>query len=224
VRHIIGKLGVSIQVQVAAWSAVESGPAEPSAARRPAAEMRDNIQGSLDAGRGAGLIVGSRQALPVLASAAAVEEDLWLMKATAALYLVEHDLRGLSPAQLASVHRALAEAVRREIRRDSHSRYVQRIDVPGLPCQRRHASHPRSALSAACRNPIPQPRRGRRCARPAAGTGDVWWQLTCKGSCQVAAGTPPSPSPAQLTAGTSRPVPRRSRTSDHYGLAAAAMR
>jgi hypothetical protein len=46
------------------------------------------------------------------------------------LYLVEHDLRGLSPVQLASVHQALAEAVRREIRRGSQVRYVQRIDVP----------------------------------------------------------------------------------------------
>jgi uncharacterized protein DUF4242 len=46
------------------------------------------------------------------------------------LYLVEHDLRGLSPAQLASVHRALGEAVRRESGRGSQIRYVQRIDVP----------------------------------------------------------------------------------------------
>jgi hypothetical protein len=46
------------------------------------------------------------------------------------LYLVEHDLRGLSPAQLASVHRALGEAVHREIRRGSQIRYVQRIDAP----------------------------------------------------------------------------------------------
>jgi hypothetical protein len=46
------------------------------------------------------------------------------------LYLVEHDLRGLSPAQLASVHRALGEAVRREVRRGSQLRYAQRIDVP----------------------------------------------------------------------------------------------
>ena len=46
------------------------------------------------------------------------------------LYLVEHDLRGLSPPQLASVHRALGEAVRREIGRGSQIRYVQRIDVP----------------------------------------------------------------------------------------------
>jgi len=45
------------------------------------------------------------------------------------LYLVEHDLRGLSPAQLASVHRALGEAVRREIRRGGQIRYVQRIDA-----------------------------------------------------------------------------------------------
>jgi hypothetical protein len=47
------------------------------------------------------------------------------------LYLVEHDLRGLSPSQLASVHRALGEAVRREIRRGSRIRYVQRIYAPG---------------------------------------------------------------------------------------------
>jgi hypothetical protein len=46
------------------------------------------------------------------------------------LYLVEHDLRGLSVPQLASVHRALGEAVRREIRRGSRIRYVQRIYAP----------------------------------------------------------------------------------------------
>jgi hypothetical protein len=46
------------------------------------------------------------------------------------LYLVEHDLRGLSPSQLAGVHRALDEAVRRETRRGGHIRYVQRIYVP----------------------------------------------------------------------------------------------
>jgi len=46
------------------------------------------------------------------------------------LYLVEHDLRGLSPSQLAGVHRALSEAVRREARRGSHIRYVQRIHAP----------------------------------------------------------------------------------------------
>ena len=46
------------------------------------------------------------------------------------LYLVEHDLRDLSSSQLASVHRALGEAVRREIRRGSQIRYVQRIYVP----------------------------------------------------------------------------------------------
>jgi len=46
------------------------------------------------------------------------------------LYLVEHDLRGLSPAQLASVHRALGEAVRREIWRGGRVRYVQRIYAP----------------------------------------------------------------------------------------------
>ena len=46
------------------------------------------------------------------------------------LYLVDHDLRGLSPAQLASVHRALSEAVRREVARGSRIRYVQRIYAP----------------------------------------------------------------------------------------------
>ena len=46
------------------------------------------------------------------------------------LYLVEHDLRGLSSRQLASVHRALGEAVRRENRRGGQIRYVQRIYVP----------------------------------------------------------------------------------------------
>jgi hypothetical protein len=46
------------------------------------------------------------------------------------LYLVEHDLRGLSSRQLASVHRALGEAVRRESGRGRQIRYVQRIYVP----------------------------------------------------------------------------------------------
>jgi len=46
------------------------------------------------------------------------------------LFLVEHDLRGLSPWQLASVHRALDEAVRRENRRGRRIRYVQRIYAP----------------------------------------------------------------------------------------------
>ena len=51
------------------------------------------------------------------------EADRWL-------YLVEHDLRGLSPSQLAAVHRVLGEAVRREIRRGGRIRYVQRIYAP----------------------------------------------------------------------------------------------
>ena len=46
------------------------------------------------------------------------------------LYLVEHDLRDLSPSQLAEVYRALGEAVRRAIRRGSRIRYVQRIYAP----------------------------------------------------------------------------------------------
>jgi hypothetical protein len=46
------------------------------------------------------------------------------------LYLVEHDLPGLSPPQLASVHRALGEAVRWEPRLGGRIRYVQRIYAP----------------------------------------------------------------------------------------------
>lgn len=46
------------------------------------------------------------------------------------LFLVEHDLRGLSPWQLATVYRALDEAVRRENRRGRRIRYVQRIYAP----------------------------------------------------------------------------------------------
>jgi len=46
------------------------------------------------------------------------------------LFLVEHDLRGLTAWQLASVHRALDEAVRRENLRGRQIRYVQRIYAP----------------------------------------------------------------------------------------------
>jgi Nickel responsive protein SCO4226-like len=46
------------------------------------------------------------------------------------LFLVEHDLRGLLPWQLAAVHRALGEAVRRENQRGRQIRYVQRIYAP----------------------------------------------------------------------------------------------
>jgi len=46
------------------------------------------------------------------------------------LFLVEHDLRGLSAWQLATVHRALGEAVRRENQRGGRIRYVQRIYAP----------------------------------------------------------------------------------------------
>lgn len=42
------------------------------------------------------------------------------------LFLVEHDLHGLSPAQLASAHQVLEEAVRRAADR-GRIRYVQRI-------------------------------------------------------------------------------------------------
>ena len=47
------------------------------------------------------------------------------------LFLVEHDLRGLSPAQLASAHLVLEEAVCRAAGRGSQIRYVQRILAPG---------------------------------------------------------------------------------------------
>jgi hypothetical protein len=46
------------------------------------------------------------------------------------LYLVEHDLRGLSPPRLASVYRALGEAVHRGGLAGSHIRYGQRIYTP----------------------------------------------------------------------------------------------
>ena len=46
------------------------------------------------------------------------------------LFLVEHDLRGLSAWQRATVHRALGEAVRRENRRGGRIRYVQCIYAP----------------------------------------------------------------------------------------------
>ena len=46
------------------------------------------------------------------------------------LFLVEHDLQGLSSAQLASVHQVLEEAVCRERGRGSRIRYVQRIVAP----------------------------------------------------------------------------------------------
>jgi hypothetical protein len=46
------------------------------------------------------------------------------------LYLVEHDLRGLTPWQVASVQRALSEAVRRQNQRGGRIRYVQCIYSP----------------------------------------------------------------------------------------------
>ena len=46
------------------------------------------------------------------------------------LFLVEHDLRGLSAGQLAIVHRVLGEAVRRENQRGGRIRYIQCIYAP----------------------------------------------------------------------------------------------
>jgi hypothetical protein len=49
------------------------------------------------------------------------------------LFLVEHDLHGLSPAQLASAHLVLEEAVGRTAGRGGQIRYVQRILASGEP-------------------------------------------------------------------------------------------
>src|SRR5690242_580319 len=46
------------------------------------------------------------------------------------LFLVEHDLRGLSAWQLTTVHQALGEAVRRQNERGGRIRYVQFIYAP----------------------------------------------------------------------------------------------
>lgn len=46
------------------------------------------------------------------------------------LFMVEHDLRDLSPQQRSSAHQSLGEAVRRAVLRGSSIRYVQRILVP----------------------------------------------------------------------------------------------
>jgi Protein of unknown function (DUF4242) len=57
-------------------------------------------------------------------------EDLVSGEGAVWLFMVEHNLQGLSPPQLASAHRALAEAVRREALRGRPIRYVQRIFAP----------------------------------------------------------------------------------------------
>ena len=49
------------------------------------------------------------------------------------LFLVEHDLHGLSPEQQASAHQVLEEAVHRATGRGSRIRYVQRILASGEP-------------------------------------------------------------------------------------------
>ena len=63
------------------------------------------------------------------------------------LYLVDHDLRGLSPAQLVSVHRVLGEAVRREVRRAPRSgmgHQMNRLlaDQPTSPAPERAGDQP----------------------------------------------------------------------------------
>ena len=78
---------------------------------------------------GPAAIVGSRRT-PRLLRACVVLRRAVADETDRRLYLVEHDLHGLSPSQLAGVHRALGEAVRRETRRGSQIRYVQRIYAP----------------------------------------------------------------------------------------------
>ena len=75
-------------------------------------------------------IVGSRHAPCVLASVGRPVRKIVADETHRRLYLVELDLRGLSSPQLAGVQRALDEAVRRENRRGSKIRYLQRIYAP----------------------------------------------------------------------------------------------
>ncbi len=77
-----------------------------------------------------GAIVGSRHAPCVLAGVGRPVRKIVADETDRRLYLVELNLRGLSSPQLASVHRALDEAVRRENRHGSQIRYVQRIYAP----------------------------------------------------------------------------------------------
>jgi len=77
-----------------------------------------------------GAIVGSRHAPCVLAGVGRRARKIVADGTDRRLYLVELDLRGLSSPQLASVDRALGEAVRRENRRGSKIRYLQRIYAP----------------------------------------------------------------------------------------------
>src|SRR5215469_3978589 len=94
--------------------------------RRPATEIGTGIRNSPDAWRAAGRHC-RKQAIcrrPWLTARRPVAET------DQRLFLVEHDLRGLTSWQLASVHRALDEAVRRENRRGRRIRYVQRIYAP----------------------------------------------------------------------------------------------
>ena len=77
-----------------------------------------------------GAIVGSRHAPCVLARAGRPVRKIVADETDRRLYLVELNLRGLSSPQLASVDRALGEAVRRENGHGSQIRYVQRIYAP----------------------------------------------------------------------------------------------
>jgi len=81
-------------------------------------------------GRAARLIVGSRHVLCILAGAGRPVRKIVADETDRRLYLVELNLRGLSSRQLASVDRALGEAVRRENRHGNQIRYLQRIYAP----------------------------------------------------------------------------------------------
>lgn len=68
-----------------------------------------------------GVIVGNTQT---------VAEETVAEETDRRLFLVEHDLRGLSAWQLTTVHQALGEAVRRQNERGGRIRYVQCIYAP----------------------------------------------------------------------------------------------
>ena len=85
VQHIMDKLGVSTRAQIAAWSAGQP------------LKIRGGIREFPDAGRAAIAILGSRHALNAC-DPRGVGEETVADETHRRLYLVEHDLRGLSGA------------------------------------------------------------------------------------------------------------------------------
>ena len=77
-----------------------------------------------------GASLGTRHAPCVLAGVGRPARRVVADETDRRLYLVELDLRGLSSSQLASVDRAVGEAVRRENRHGSQIRYLQCIYAP----------------------------------------------------------------------------------------------